>query len=137
MRTIILIWISVWVTGACSLSFAQIKRGKLDIFCPAPFVAKGHRSEQEVADAVQSKLLYFAKCYKTYFPRGASQAFKVRFRFSILPSGVVDDVKVVHQGIENKAFLECLQATLERIQFGRSETMGDCVVEQSIIFKVL
>lgn len=113
----------------------QTNRGKLAIFCPAPFVAGGEREEQEVAGAFQAKMIFFAKCYKTSFAKGVVPTFKVRFRFAIEPSGAISNVKVIHEGVRNRDFVECLINVILKIQFSRIDSRRESVVEQSIIFR--
>ncbi len=122
-------------TGMTPVTFGQTSRGKLAIFCPAPFVAGGDRGEQEVAEAFQAKMIYFAKCYKTSFAKGLVPTFKVRFRFAIEPSGAISNVKVVHEGIRHRAFVDCLINVIHKIQFTRLDSKSESVVEQSIIFR--
>lgn len=118
-----------------SITFGQTSRGKLAIFCPAPFVVSGDRGDQEVTEAFQAKMIFFAKCYKTSFAKGLVPTFKVRFRFAIEPSGAISNVKVIHEGIRNQGFVECLINVILKIQFPRIDSRKESVVEQSIIFR--
>ncbi len=129
------VWL--WMLVLLPLSVQGQQRGKLDIFCPAPAVYGGSRSEVEVSQAVQTKLIYFAKCYKTHFQRGAPPVFKLRFRFQAKRSGMITNIQCIHEGTKNRAFIDCIAGILAQTLLKPAEDGQDCTVEQSIIFRIL
>lgn len=114
------------------------KTGSLSIFCTAPAVYGKGREESEVAERVNMKTQYFANCYGRNITSQETKEFKVRFRFVIKPSGIVDSVSVVHNTTSNAGFMECMKGILLQMQFSKIPlNNGDCAVEQSVIFRVL
>ncbi len=116
----------------------ESKDGSLSIFCTAPAVYGKGREESEVAERVNLKTQYFANCYGRNITSKETKEFKVRFRFVIKPSGIVDSVSVVHHSTQNTGFLECMKGIILQMQFSKIPlSNGDCPVEQSVIFRVL
>ena len=116
----------------------ESKDGSLSIFCTAPAVYGKGREESEVAERVNLKTQYFANCYGRNITSKETKEFKVRFRFVIKPSGIVDSVSVVHNSTKNAGFLECMRGIFLQMQFSKIPlNNGDCAVEQSVIFRVL
>ncbi len=116
----------------------ESKTGSLSIFPTAPAVYGKGREESEVAERVNLKTQYFANCYGRNITSKDLKEFKVRFRFIVKPAGNVDSISVVHNTAKNAGFLECMKGILLQMQFPKIPlSNGDCVVEQSIIFRVL
>ncbi|MBX7153238.1 AgmX/PglI C-terminal domain-containing protein [bacterium] len=113
-------------------------QGTLDVFCPAPAVFGGPRSEEEVSLRIQQKIDYFRNCYGNHIKKNDTLNFKVRVRFVIKPAGNVDSISVIQKGISNIGFISCLKSILAQIRF-QSVTYaeGESVVEQSFIFKII
>ncbi|MCB0833716.1 MAG: AgmX/PglI C-terminal domain-containing protein [Bacteroidetes bacterium] len=110
--------------------------GGLSVFCPAPVVYNKNRTENEVLEKIQGKTLHFANCYSRHFTNEDAVSFKVRFRFVIKPSGLVDQIEVVETGTDQKGMISCLETILMQVQFSRIPlSKGSCTVEQSIIFR--
>lgn len=108
----------------------------LSIICLAPLVYGGDRSESEIIEKVQLKINYYTACYAGNFSGQRPETFKVRYRFTIKPSGIVTKVEPIYSGTKNQSFVNCIQDILQQIIFQRlPNNAGDTVVEQSILFR--
>lgn len=126
------------IIGLTQVCAQESKTGNLSIFCTAPAVYGKGREESEIAERVNLKTQYFANCYGRNITSGEIKEFKIRFRFVIKPAGNVDSVSVTFANTKNKGLMECLKGIFFQMQFPKiSLSNGDCVVDQSVIFRVL
>lgn len=137
---ILMMWFTILITcGLNAIVNAQETENKtLNVFCTAPAVYGKGRTENEVIEKLYLKIISFQHCYVRNITSIEPKEFKIRLRLIIKPSGRVENATILYEGTKNKDFLGCIKNIFMQIKFTEILLIhGDCIVDQSIIFRIL